>query len=112
MIFSIDRSIDRYYIILLCLDRWPYHSQSACYGPVLGPHLIREVSFNPLSAIDANLRQTCVEAMCKGLKLADSLFSEGKWREVAGGWALKMASLRLDTFYDSFFTLNLTVQDW
>ena len=39
--------------------------------------------------------QTCAEDLCEGLKLADSLFSEGKWRVVggrAGGWALKMTS--------------------
>ena len=62
--------------------------------------------------------------MREGLKLADSLFSEGKWRVVGGGagvggWALKMtacmlASLRLDPFCDTTSTLfspNLTVGD-
>ena len=30
-------------------------------------------------------RQTCAEDLREGLKLADSLFSKGKWR-VVGGW--------------------------
>ena len=65
-------------------------------------------SVNPLCAVDANLSQTCAEAM---LKLADSLFPEGKWRvvggeRVGGGWAGQkddclLLSLRLDPFYDT-----------
>ena len=37
---------------------------------------------NQLHAIE---RQTCAVDLCECLKLADSLFSEGKWRVVSGG---------------------------
>ena len=39
----------------------------------------------PLHAIEAYKRQTCAEDLREGLKLADSLFSKGKWRVVGGG---------------------------
>ena len=63
-------------------------------------------------------RQTCAEDLREGLKLADSLFSKGKWR-VVGGWVGPkndhlLVSLQLDPFCDitsNLFTLNLTVED-
>ena len=45
-------------------------------------------NLNQIHAIDAYEHQTCTENLREGLKLADSLFSEGKWRVVGGGgWA-------------------------
>ena len=38
-----------------------------------------------MSAIDANFHQTYAEAMRKGLKLAETLLSKGKWSMVGGG---------------------------
>ena len=43
------------------------------------------VLFNRLYPIDAYKRETCAVGLREGLKLADSLFSEGKWRVVGGG---------------------------
>ena len=42
------------------------------------------MQLNRLHAIDMYKRQTCTEHLREGLKLADSLFSEGKWRVVGG----------------------------
>ena len=75
---------------------------------------------NRLHAIDTYVykRQTCAEDLLEGLKLANSLFSNGKWRVVGGRVGPKddclLAFLRLDQFCDTIstlFTPNLTVED-
>ena len=78
-------------------------------------------TFNRLHAIDTYKRQTCAEDLHEGLKLADSLFSKGKWRVGGGvgGWVgpkddCLLASLRRDPFCDTtstLFTPNLTVEE-